>query len=808
MNLSNIKIITSRIGDALVIGFLFLAVFQLPEFVTYNGHDAGSQAAIEYWTLHGFLYGKDIIQNVGPLGFINYPRIYTGFLDVPKLLLNIFLTGSFILLLWKSSNSLPVAIRIVFLMLAGFFAVDDIMIYLLLLLVSHQLMFANRIKVVLFATLVLAFLSLAKGTGFFIAVVIITASVVGRVLFHRFFVAIYIAGSFVIFLLAFWMLTGQSIENLPAFAYAMASFSNGYNEAMTIFEPRRVQVTGFIALFGSLLIIFLRIVSFVRKNYTDAPAVGQQLLSSFVEFFILFVVWKHGFVRADGHVAIFFQYVLVSTLWILFRREHLNSSGSKALNISFGVLIPICVASNVACLVGIHSVYQLNPAVTFWKQFYKMDRLRLGISNIPAHLRNLDEELKKSIDKIQIPETRELAKSHSVGYFGILPAVMLYNNLNYEPSPSTISFASWNAVIMEANQTYFQDDKLAPTFLVYDLKTIDNRLAAQDDSLAQLEILHRYEAVGLEAGNIILKRIIGMGQISKSTISKKVYKVGSWIDVPQNSLNPTWIKVLVQENYLARIVAFAYKPPQYSIEMLLKNGIIKKYKFIPQMAATGFIVNPLIVENRDALIVRIQHEYQQYINDAHPNLSKVVRFKISCDEIKTLCGQHSTVTFEEIHGLALGNDSKLTNFYKLNSQRFDFDAELMDVQSANPIETRLAFNNIFYQFHEPSQITLHKPFGIQKLKAFYGMHPTAYEEGGATDGVEVSVRLVTVNGKDIMIFNKDLNPLVTPSDRGEQLLDINLPSSEGTLFIEISSKQSPAYDQFIIRNLSIQNLNN
>ena len=35
-------------------------------------HDNGSVAAYDYWTHNGFLYGKEIAQNVGPLGFINW----------------------------------------------------------------------------------------------------------------------------------------------------------------------------------------------------------------------------------------------------------------------------------------------------------------------------------------------------------------------------------------------------------------------------------------------------------------------------------------------------------------------------------------------------------------------------------------------------------------------------------------------------------------------------------------------------------------------------------------------------------------
>ncbi|MDO8412886.1 MAG: hypothetical protein Q7S51_03735 [Gallionellaceae bacterium] len=804
MPLSNIKITASRIGDALIIGLLFLAIFQLPVIVTSNGHDAGSQAAYEYWTLHGFVYGKDIIQNVGPLGFLSYPGIYTGFLDDLKLWINMFLTGSFVFLLWSCSKMLPVIIRITFLILAGFFVINDVMFYLLLLLVSHQLMFATRLWIVLLATLLLALLALAKGTCFFIALFIVMASIVGCIFSRRFIFAGTTAVGFVIFLLTIWVIAGQSPANFPAFAYAMVSFSSGYNEAMTIFESGGVKAAGFIALLSSAVLIFWRVLNSIRKIRLDAPQVNQQLLLSVVEFFILFVVWKHGFVRADGHVAIFFWYVLVSHVWILFRREPFsNGADGSTFNMPLMLSTPLAGVIIIISLVGINAVYPISPIAMFWSKYYKIEGNLLGIVNIPELFGRLDPDLKKNIAIMQLPKTRALAGMQLIGYFGMFPAAMLYNELNYITSPSTISFASWNDRIMKADAMFFRDDSRAPAYLLFDLKTIDSRLVAQDDALAQLEILHRYEVVGLEAGNIILHRILGKELISRSAISEHSYRVGDWVDVPQNLLDPVWVKVRVKENFLAHVVAFAYKPSQYSIEVLLKNGTTKTYKFIPQMAATGFLINPFIVDNRDALSVRFQH-----INDPNSTLSKVVRFRVACDKQVALCGQRATVTFEDIHGFAMGNDVDLGMFYRLNAQMYDFDAELTDVMVANPVESRAAFGEMYYQFHAPSRITLHKPGGIQKLTAFYGMHPTSYEQGGATDGVELAVRFVTTMGKDMLIFRRDLNPIETPRDRGEQSLDVNLPSDEGTLFIEVNPKQSAEYDQFLIRKLIMQKPSN
>jgi hypothetical protein len=467
---------------------------------------------------------------------------------------------------------------------------------------------------------------------------------------------------------------------------------------------------------------------------------------------------------------------------------------------------PLAVGVIVVTLIGSNTIYPTSPKAMFWAKYNKIESNLLGMVNVPELFGKLDAELENSVAILQLPKAKALAGMQSIGYFGMFPAAMLYNGFNYVSSPSTISFASWNDRIMKADAMFFGDDSRAPAYLLFDLKTIDNRLVAQDDSLAQLEILHRYELVGSENGNMILHRIKGKESLSRASISEHEYKIGGWIDVPQESLKPMWVKIKVDENSLAHIVALAYKPSQYFVEILFKNGAKKTYKFVPQMAATGFMINPLIVENNDALVVRSQQEYQHYVSDSHPSLNKAVKFRIGCDKQTALCSRRAAVTFEEIHGLAMGNDIDSGKFFRLNGQMYDFDAELMDVQVPSPVDKRTAFGEVFYQFHAPSQIKIHKPIGIQKLKFFYGMHPTAYEQGGATDGVELSVRFVTTNGKDMLIFNRDLNPIEMPNDRGEQLLTVDLPSDEGALFIEVSPKMSSGYDQFLIRNLVLQEL--
>lgn len=596
-------ILAGRIGSALIISLLFLAVFQLPTSVpTANDHDRGSQAAYEYWTVHGFAYGKDIIQNVGPLGFVNYPAIYTGFLDEPKLLINFLLTASFILMLWQGAGKLPAHIRLVFLIFAGLFiSHPDVKIYLLLLLVAHQLISATTPWFILPATLLLAVLALAKGTCFFMALFIITASVASGILARRFIFAVCATTGFVVFLLAIWALAGQPLANFPAFVHATASFSSGYNEALSLFEPKSVRVSGVIALTAGMLSIFCRVLSRACKTYPDIPGTARQLLLAATQFFILFVAWKHGFVRADGiHISIFFQYVLVSSVWTLFWKEPQGHLASRVGRHMSGLLTILGMTVVLSAFSGLH----FNPETILKQKYSKVVDTWSGIVGISKHFDKLDGELTRSIAKMQLPRTKSLAGMEPISYFGIFPAIMLYNGLNYVSTPSTISFSSWNEWIMEADANFFKDDLRAPAYLLFDLKPTDNRLMAQDDSLAQLEILHRYEVVGSEAGNILLHRIKGKAPLSRSALTQRKYKVGEWIDIPDHSSVPLWAKAQVAESLVTSLVAFAYKPPQYMIEMLFENGATKTYKFIPRMAVTGFLINPFIVENSDLLTYR------------------------------------------------------------------------------------------------------------------------------------------------------------------------------------------------------------
>ena len=220
------------------------------------------------------------------------------------------------------------------------------------------------------------------------------------------------------------------------------------------------------------------------------------------------------------------------------------------------------------------------------------------------------------------------------------------------------------------------------------------------------------------------------------------------------------------------------------------------------MAKIGFLINPLILDNHDALAARYRGWYQQDASGSSPAIRKVVKFRITFTKgLEVLSAKQATISFEKIIGLTFGSDEDQHKFYRSEAQLYDFNAELLDYNAPFPVCARIAFDETFYQFHAQSQLKFYKPPGILKLKTFYALHPDAYEHCA---GVDIIVRLVTTKGADIPIFRRALTPVEEISDRGEQLLDVDLPDDEGTLIIEINPIKGTDWCQFLIRNLSMR----
>lgn len=644
---------------------LFFTTLQLPSWHVMDGlHDPGGVAALEYWTQHAYQYGTQIIVNVGPLGFISNPKLYTGFLDAEKLLLGILCTSLYVMLIIHFAKMISdKACRILLYLNVIFFSSiwvensygnADIRLYLLMLMAAYVIFEGNKRNAALLLSPVIALLSLAKGTFLIVALIILIFATLQHLLRRNYRFVAALLGLYLTSVLLFWLTLGQKLETLPSFLGNMLDFRNGYaaayTEAMLLFEAPHMTILGFSTLALAGLAILLRNFSGFRSmlHADKCKRTGIALL----EGFILFVVWKHGFTRADGHMATYFYFLQIAAIFFLL----LPSTGegnARARKLSMPLML-CCLTGTVMCTLHLKYAEKADLRHEAMRNLYVM--------LYPAqYVRNLTTGLNESKEAMQLPHTQQLVKQESIGYFGYLPAPMLYNNFNYATMPNTMSFAGWTHVSMLNDAAFYANPATAPSYLLYSQGTFDNRISAQDDALAQLEILSRYDPVldkpiiAETAKRILLKRRDSAQSIKHLNvpIREARRRIGEWVDTPQAE-EPLRVSIHLHRKPIEEIVKTFYKSSEYRIELKLNNGTSTSRKFIPRMAEDGFLIAPFIDTNQQFALAYSNTEYAKYLAGESALLNRVTSLRIYCINLLIACADDFTVSFETLEGLDLG----------------------------------------------------------------------------------------------------------------------------------------------------------
>ena len=605
--------------------YLFITLFSPPNFATFNSHDAGSQAAFEYWLINNVQFGVDIVQNVGPYGFINYPQIYTGFLDIPKFLINLLLLFFLIALILLRLKNFISPLKWFLIILISLLAKNDSYYFFICFMILDFFVtnFLTKSKnqrskienfIAFISIIILALLSLTKGTLLFICIsslaTIVTFYVHKEGYKKGFFVILFYSLS----LFLFWVLAGQKLPGLIEFLQGMIGFSSGYIFAMTKYEPL------IYTLFG---IIFLAFAYYAQRSYLNSFHFKKKLPKVIYQlnlFFFIFVAWKHGFVRGD-HVSHFFYFIYLLIVFIFCIPLKINNKPiTKKINYSH--LFIIIFGLIIVFKVGHTPRFATNLVPSFIENI----KYNFAFLSDPLEkVKRLQEELKINIDEMSFKSNYEHKIDEAI-YFGNNPSLMLYNKWLYMPTPSTVSFASWSFSIAKKNQLFL--NKTDSQFIFMNLNTIDNRLLAQDDSLSQVEVIRKYTPIDIYNESILLKKINNKNSYKwgsiKKRVAKKTLNLGDWISIESFNHYYVWCNISLKQSYLSRILSFLYKPESYKIEVEYTDGSLKDWKFIPKMAEYGFLVNPLIAENLD--FINLYHNSSDEL--------KIKRFRILQDKFK------------------------------------------------------------------------------------------------------------------------------------------------------------------------------
>ena len=449
----------------------------------------------------------------------------------------------------------------------------------------------------------------------------------------------------------------------------------------------------------------------------------------------------------------------------------------------------------VVANLGIFYVDKRTPWTLLLRRGEQIRSTVAVLADLPGHFARLDASLRESAARMALPRTRALAEGGPVGYHGMYPAALVSNGLRYAPSPATISFAAWNAYSMAKDRAFLADDARAPATLLYDATTVDSRLAAQDDALAQLEILHRYELVDGEYGNLLLRRVPGRGGLIFARLGEEAHALGEWIAVPDTA-EPVWVRLWLGEPLLGRLVATLYKPPRYMIELAFADGTSKTYKFMPRMAQVGFLLNPLIEDNYGAVLARLAPASGQ-------GPARVTRFRILCDRFEALAADSLRLEWEAVQGLDLTPGREPGRFERVMARLYAFDAVFDAGHPAPRLAKSIFEGDAFYRLPVPGEWSLAKRAGPMRLSFAWGMPPGAYEHLDPSDGVALTVRYAPESGPARLVYDREIDPAGDPADRGVLSVAVDLPESPGELTILVGPRADARKDALLVRGLAL-----
>lgn len=390
-------------------------------------------------------------------------------------------------------------------------------------------------------------------------------------------------GGYALAYLGWWMAAGQQLANLPSFLRLSWQISDGYGWSMGI-DPTWWQLSAGLAVAALVLALLLQLLR-------GSDAWPQRLGLVLVLAGGWLLAWKQAFTRADLHMFGFFLYSFLMAFFIF------ALPGSRRREVVFISLALVVVAPLASLFVG-RDLMLAGPRIA-WDHLQRRPRELLKLSEFRARFESAEKAAAAGggVDA----QLRALVGRASIDALNYDQGMILVNRLNYTPRPVMQSYSVYTPALLEMNAEFFRSDR-APEFVVVRLDTIDNRLWAQDDSLALLELARRYDLAAKFPDYIVLRRSLSPRRpvsARSNLLASHVPQFGDEIRLPDAAGHPLWIEIDCRPTLLGRLRAFFYHAAELHLVATDAANHTRAYRVLPGAATSGFFIHPWMRDHED-----------------------------------------------------------------------------------------------------------------------------------------------------------------------------------------------------------------
>lgn len=613
-----LTVLKCNFGDISFFTFLFIFIVTkllpvIPRFPV-PGLDPSWNYGLAVATSDHLIFGKDIIYTFGPLS-----SVYTGFWSLHGHILSLSLAFFVTILLSYFVYSLfAKASYLIKLLLLVFFFVNinsgpDFFYAVLPVLSALDLVKSNSRSRKLFFKLFLL--------GFIAALLILVKLSFGvEALFCLLLVLAFCAlqrntkaclvlvASFLVCFVLLYVASGQKISNIFYYPLNVIYGISGHLEAMSY--PGPVEPVIATAVF---LILFLAYLTWKNLKTFTLQGLFEVCLFGLLSL----LLFKHSFVRNDsGHSVDVYLLQLFLLLYII---DYVPKSIIK------NVLITTCILSLL-----------LLGSKNYWYVF-SGNQIKGAYNTLISKVRNTDRLFHKTQNRLDYENAvNNIRKAYPLptlegtsDLYTCNQAILLASDNKWNPRPEFQSYMTYSTFLANANYEHLLYDETAPDNIFFNMEIIDGRIPSMGDGMSWPALLGLYTPTGwTQRGDyLILKRDeVAKAPLSIKDVKKLEGKVGEEIAVPFNSgiIN---FKLNFRKSLPGALISVVYKTAPIWINLKMQDGSEKRFRIIPSMCETGFIISPL-AENTN----EFSNLYASALFDGKASGNRVVSFSISPEQ--------------------------------------------------------------------------------------------------------------------------------------------------------------------------------
>jgi hypothetical protein len=364
-------------------------------------------------------------------------------------------------------------------------------------------------------------------------------------------------------LVASWLLAGQPLQGLPDYFASGSSVIFGYSDAMSNRGPVSEIVVYVLAASLMMLAILL----------PPRRSLPSRLLLFFSCGIFFFVSLKSGFVRHDRHAMNAAAGLVIAATLLKF-----------AVPANRAVAAVVLAALAGAGFIVFHYIDPSTSRITdpYIRAAKGIAREISGGDLKAAYVARL-EEIRS--------ETKILPLEGTADIYSFGQTALIASGNKWAPRPNLQSHAAYTPALADADRDYLLER--GPDNVIFRIETIDTRFPSLEDGSSWPVLLDDYRLDQSAGGYLYLRRRSDVSVPAMRPVEEGVHRFNEEVGLP-DSPTPLFMKIRFHKTLLGNLASALFRNPSLWIVAELANGETQRYRLVPGMTETGFVISPVV----------------------------------------------------------------------------------------------------------------------------------------------------------------------------------------------------------------------